>query len=74
MTYFLARVLGLLWIILLGIPVAWASKTADSSHNEWSFMVEPYVWGTSLKGITSTSPPLPSVDVDASFKDIIKNF
>ena len=74
MTYFLIRVLSLLWIILLCMPVAWASKTADSSNEEWSFMVEPYVWGASLKGTTSTLPPLPSVDVDASFKDIIKNF
>lgn len=74
MTYFLTRVLNLLWIILLSMPVAWASKTANSFNEEWSFRVEPYIWGASLKGTTSTLPPLPSVDVDASFKDILKNF
>lgn len=74
MMYFLTRVLGVLWIVSLSMPIAWASKTADSSNNKWSFMVEPYVWGAGLKGTASTLPPLPSVDFDASFKDIVKHF
>ncbi len=31
-----------------------------------------YLWGTSLSGKTSTLPPLPAVDIDASFGDILK--
>lgn len=73
MTYFLTRVLSILWIASLNMPVAWASKTEDSSNKGWSFTVAPYVWGAGLKGTVATLPPLPSVNVDASFKDIVKN-
>jgi len=67
-----ARVLGIFWILALSIPVAWASETEDSSSEEWSFTVMPYIWGTSLKGTTAPLPSLPAVEVDASFGDIIK--
>ena len=67
-----ARVLGVFLFVTLSIPVAWASETEDSSSEDWSFTVMPYIWGTSLKGTTAPLPPLPAVEVDASFGDIIK--
>ncbi len=33
-----------------------------------------YLWGSALKGTTSTLPPLPATDVDLSFRDVLKNF
>ena len=69
----MARVLGVVWIVVLSIPVAWASETEGSSSKGWSFTVSPYVWGAGIKGAVATLPPLPSVDVNASFGDIIKH-
>jgi len=67
------RVLGILWIVALSIPSAWANDTESLSGDEWSFTVSPYVWGISLEGNASTLPPLPSVELDASFGDIVKD-
>ena len=72
MKYLITRVLAIGWIFALSIPAAWASKTEASPEKEWSFTAAPYVWGASLEGTVATLPPLPAVDIDASFKDIIK--
>jgi opacity protein-like surface antigen len=37
-----------------------------------SFSGTFYLWGTSLSGKTSTLPPLPAVNIDASFGDILQ--
>lgn len=65
-------VVGMVWIVALNVPVAWASEIKGTSSNGWSFTVAPYAWGTGLQGTVATLPPLPSVKVDASFGDIIK--
>ena len=71
MKYLMTRMLIILWVLTLSIPAAWASKTEASPDKGWSFSVAPYVWGASLEGTIATLPPLPPVDVDASFIDII---
>jgi len=68
-----ARVLGILWVLALSIPTAWASETEDSSSEEWSFTVTPYVWAISLKGSAAPLPPFPAEDFEASFGDIWKD-
>lgn len=68
-----ARVLGILWIVALSIPAAWASETEDSSSEEWSFTVTPYVWAISIKGSAAPLPPFPATDFEASFGDIWKD-
>jgi len=73
MKYLITRVLMILWIFALSIPAAWANKTETSPDKGWSFSVAPYVWGAGIEGTIATLPPLPAVDVDFSFKDIIKN-
>jgi hypothetical protein len=67
------------------VPVAWlaltagaASAGADDSadylrRHDWSFNISPYVWAASLKGTAAAVPGLPSIKVDASFKDILQN-
>jgi len=69
----MARMLGIFWILTLSIPTAWASETEDSSSEDWSFTVRPYVWAISLKGSAAPLPPLPAADFEASFGDIWKD-
>ncbi len=69
----MARVLGMLWVLTLSIPVAWASETEGSSDEEWSFSATPYFWAAGLKGTAATTPPLPALDLDAKIGDILKN-
>jgi hypothetical protein len=40
---------------------------------EWTFSVNSYVWAAGLKGRMRTIPPLPAVNIELSFQDIIKN-
>jgi hypothetical protein len=55
-------------------PSAWADETADMRPaDDWSFTIAPYVWAAGMKGTAATLPPLPPVDVDASFQDVLKN-
>ena len=68
-----ARVLGILWVLALSIPTAWASETEGSSSEDWSFTVTPYVWAISLKGSAAPLPPFPATDFEASFGDIWKD-
>lgn len=35
--------------------------------------VSPYIWRAGVKRTAGTFPGLPAVDVDADFKDILKN-
>ena len=55
-----------------------SSARADDSADylradDWSFTIAPYVWAAGMKGTAATLPPLPPIDVDASFSDILKN-
>lgn len=63
---------GLLSIVALNVPVAYASETISAPDKKWSFLVAPYVWGTGMHG-TIRTPPLPPANVDTSFGDIIKH-
>lgn len=57
---------------------AQADHSAGKVYNlhpidEWSFIVAPYIWAAGLEGTAATLPPLPAIEVDASFQDILKN-
>ena len=39
-----------------------------------TFSFTAYFWAPSISGRTSTLPPLPAVDIDESFTDVIKDF
>lgn len=53
---------------------AWADDAANPRPtDDWSFLIAPYVWAAGIKGTAATLPPLPPIDVDASFQDILKN-
>jgi len=55
-------------------PLASADDAVDlRPTDDWSFTIAPYVWAAGMKGTAATLPPLPPVDVDASFSDILKN-
>ena len=53
--------------IILAMPVYGADD-----DDRWNIMFTPYLWGVSLDGTTAVGP-LPPVDVDASFSDILVN-
>ncbi|MBX9760718.1 MAG: hypothetical protein K2Y29_18205 [Beijerinckiaceae bacterium] len=40
---------------------------------QWEFAVSGYVWASGVKGTLGTIPPLPPVDVNVPFSDILKN-
>lgn len=40
---------------------------------QWEFAISAYVWAAGVKGTVGTLPPLPAVDVNAPFSDILKN-
>lgn len=51
-----------------------ADDSADLlRRDDWSLNISPYVWAASLKGTAAAVPGLPSIEVDASFKDILEN-
>jgi len=57
----------------LAVP-ARADDSGDYLHrHDWSFTISPYVWAASLKGTAAAVSGLPSIKVDASFKDILEN-
>lgn len=47
--------------------------TQRSSTGRWQIDVAPYVWVTGMQGRAATLPGLPAVDVDMSFRDVVKN-
>lgn len=50
---------------------ALAADANDPAGGDWSFQVTPYVWMAALEGDVATISRLPTVDVDASFSDIL---
>jgi len=66
------KVWGMLCIVVLGVPVAWAGETMELSDRRWSFAMTPYIWGTGVQGTAAMSPLLPPANVDETFGDIIK--
>jgi hypothetical protein len=62
---------------LLGITLAVSllstgALAQDSAGKDRTIILAPYLWATSISG-TSTVPPLPPLDIDASFGDILSN-
>jgi hypothetical protein len=69
--------LSLVVISSLAIVTAAAPAPADDSgeilrRDDWSFAISPYVWAASLDGTVGVGD-LPSLDIDASFGDILRN-
>ena len=50
-------------------PQVAASKVVP----DWTFSMSGYAWASSVKGRARTLPPLPAVNVDVKFADILKN-
>ena len=48
------------------------SLAQNAESQDRKIVLTPYLWGTSISG-TSTVPPLPPLDLDASFSDILSN-
>ena len=48
-------------------------RAAGDESSAWSFQLTPYLWVSSLDGQVATIRDLPTVNVDASFNDIIDN-
>lgn len=74
--YLLAIPIGTL--ALQGAPAFAADPSpipifATPPAQEWTYSFNSYVWAAGLKGRMRTIPPLPAVNVDLSFQDIIKN-
>ena len=46
--------------------------SAPAMEDQWTFTVAPYVWAISVEGDTAQFG-LPTVNVDASFSDILEN-
>ena len=42
-------------------------------RDDWSFNISPYVWAASLEGTVAAVPGLPPIEIDAGFKDILRN-
>jgi hypothetical protein len=47
------------------------SGAGGPSPDRWTFQVTPYAWAASLNGDVRLRPQLPTVDVDASFDDLL---
>ena len=59
------------FLVAILVLATWSSASiAQDDGNK--FILAPYLWGTSLDG-TSTVGTLPSLDVDASFSDLLSN-
>lgn len=58
-------------ILVLGL-LSTSALAQDAGDNDRKIILAPYLWATSISG-TSTVPPLPQLDIDASFSDILDN-
>ena len=68
-----ALVLGGAILATLGLaPAAAQAQAAESSGSDWSFEFTPYLWGAAMSGEVGAGP-LPTMDVDMSFSDIMDN-
>jgi len=52
------------------VAVSASVPTVDTPVFSASF----YLWASALKGTTSTLPPLPAIDIDLSFRDVLQHF
>jgi hypothetical protein len=73
MTRMLSVALGFLCASLLMLPAVWAEVPEASHDSGWTVLLSPYVWGAGLKGQVATLPPLPPVNANVSFDDIIRH-
>lgn len=67
------RAVAALFIFLGGALASPAGALAQEQSGKWTFRMAPYLWATSVKGTSGTLPPAAPVEVDASFRDIVKN-
>jgi hypothetical protein len=65
-------VLGLACMMAEGAAAADLSAI-PGAEPDWQFSVNAYAWASGLKGEVGTLPPLPAVDVDIGFDQIIQN-
>jgi opacity protein-like surface antigen len=69
------RAAVLVWAILaiLGVvPAAARAQAAAAPGSGWTFEFTPYIWGAGMSGEVEAGP-LPAINVDMSFSDILKN-
>jgi len=60
--------------LVLGLAASPAgADSPDEAEQDWHFQLSPYLWMASLEGDIATLSGLPTVDVDASFDDILDN-
>ena len=65
---------GLVAIICgYALPVWSDDSVGRTPGSDWSFNLAPYVWAAGLKGTVAAVPGLPSIKVDAGFRDILEN-
>lgn len=55
-------------------PKAVAPAASVATADTPVFSASFYLWASALTGTTSTLPPLPAVDVDMSFRDVLQDF
>lgn len=54
-------------------PAADAPGAGAPAGDDWHFRLAPYLWMAALEGDVATLSGLPTVDVDASFSDILED-
>jgi hypothetical protein len=53
---------------------AWSDEPVGRTQaSDWSFNLSPYVWAAGLDGTVAAVAGLPSIEVDAGFRDILEN-
>lgn len=63
---------GIVRALLMAMALGLAALPAGAEDaDEWHLQVSPYLWMASLEGDLATLSDLPTVDVDASFNDIL---
>ncbi|WP_425044093.1 hypothetical protein [Primorskyibacter sp. S87] len=58
---------------LAALCLSLAAQVQAQDSGGWSWSVAPYLWGSSLKGATSTLPGAPPADVELSFSTLLDN-
>ncbi|WOK37174.1 hypothetical protein [Sphingomonas sp. C3-2] len=54
-------------------PAVLPASEQPQDRSRWRVEVAPYIWSAGMKGRAATLPGLPAVDVDMSFKDVVRD-
>ena len=65
--------LTLLLALWIASPPARADEPPADAQDAWHFRLTPYVWMAGLNGTVGVLSGLPTVEVDAGFRDILEN-